>query len=364
MIRRLAKNAAAIGLRAFRGPEASPLLVLCYHRVVEDVAPHAESSAPAMLVSARMLERQLDWIGRSHRFVQLAELAVRHADAAPAGQPLAAVTFDDGYADFHDVAWPLLQRKGIPAAVFVITDLVGTARIPAHDRLYVLIRRLDRRAGRAALLARLAALAVPPEVLFRHGGGRGSCALLVEHLLLALPIGDVEELIGALGEQDPHAAAAPRRAALDWAMLSTLVRAGVTVGSHTRRHALLCNESPADVVEELVVSKRTLERRLGVEVRHISYPAGQFSDFSLGAAAAAGYRYGYTTCGHRSPEHPLLTIPRRTLWENSCAGLRAFSPAIAACQVAGAFDRLHPCRADHAARRSPPPSAARQMRAS
>src|SRR5438477_279294 len=32
------------------------------------------------------------------------------------------ITFDDGYQDFADEAFPLLERHGFPATVFVVTD--------------------------------------------------------------------------------------------------------------------------------------------------------------------------------------------------------------------------------------------------
>ena len=48
-------------------------LVLGYHRVVEDCGPRSDS-APAMFVSARTLERQLEWVGRRFQFVSLDEL--------------------------------------------------------------------------------------------------------------------------------------------------------------------------------------------------------------------------------------------------------------------------------------------------
>jgi len=35
------------------------------------------------------------------------------------------ITFDDGYADFAEHAWPLLRRYGFSALVFVVTDRVG-----------------------------------------------------------------------------------------------------------------------------------------------------------------------------------------------------------------------------------------------
>src|SRR6478752_443816 len=104
-------------------------LVLGYHRVVENFASSAETSIPSLLVSRQMLERHLDWIGKRYRFVDLNELGARLESGDIEDKPIAAVTFDDGYSDFYDQARPLLQKKGIPAAVFVVTGLVGTKNV-------------------------------------------------------------------------------------------------------------------------------------------------------------------------------------------------------------------------------------------
>src|SRR6267154_5568633 len=96
-----------------------------YHRVVEDVAAERFAATPAMAVSVAMFERQLDWIGKRRRFVSLDELGARIESGDPWNEPVATVTFDDGYANVLHHALPVLQRKGIPAAVFVITDWVG-----------------------------------------------------------------------------------------------------------------------------------------------------------------------------------------------------------------------------------------------
>ena len=37
-----------------------------------------------------------------------------------------AITFDDGFANLRDQAWPLLREHDWPATVFVVSDLAGT----------------------------------------------------------------------------------------------------------------------------------------------------------------------------------------------------------------------------------------------
>ena len=134
MIRELAKTATCHALAFARLEawlEARVPVVIGYHQVTADAAP--ASVMPGLAISAAMLARHLDWIGRRCRFAPLDEVAEAFASGRR-DEPLCAVTFDDGYAGVHRHALPVLRAKGIPAAVFVVTALPGTPLL--HDRLY------------------------------------------------------------------------------------------------------------------------------------------------------------------------------------------------------------------------------------
>lgn len=330
-------------------PQLSGALVLGYHQVVPDSTAGA-GCIPAMLVTTTTLERQLDAVGRRFRFVSLDELGAHLESGRPSDRPLAAVTFDDGYRDVYEHAFPLLRRKGIPAAVFVVTGLLGSARLQTHDRLYLALTRLLGRVDGAALLGqRLAGLGLQPPALRRIAAGDGPDAFAVMRALLdALAACDLERVLQALAAEDPSDADLLALRPLNWEMVVEMHRAGFTIGSHTCRHALLTHEGPDRVREEVSASRQELEARLGAPVRHFAYPDGRFSPAVVDAVASAGYRFAYTTCGHRDPRRPLLTVPRRLLWENSWrdAGGR-FSPAIMRCEVQGLFDLFGRCRQDH-----------------
>lgn len=319
MIRTRIKTVAAsllcrTGLDRVMGSRRTPLIV-GYHRVVEDFASSAETSIPSLLVSRGMLERHLDWIGRRYRFVDLDELGALLESGRHMDRPVAAITFDDGYRDFHDLALPVLQKKGVPAALFVCTDLVGTTRAQIHDKLYLLLGR-------------------------RYEAMRA--------LLETVPFSGLQEAIRALESEyfiPDHAFSR----SVTWEELDRIRRAGIVVGSHTRTHIVMTNETRERVIDEAAESRRELERRLGAEVRHFAYPSGVYNTAAVSAVAAAGYRFGYTTCTHRSAGHPLLTVPRTLWWEGS--GLdsnRTLSEAIMSCQVNGVFRRVGGCRQDHA----------------
>ncbi len=326
-------------------------LVVGYHRVVDKFARKAESSIPAMLISLKMLERHLDWIGRRFRFVSLDELGPRLEAGKKFARPVAAVTFDDGYGDVYHHAFPLLKRKGIPAAVFVVTDFIGTARVQLHDRLYLLLARafstwLSQPRDLSRFLLGIGIWLPEIERMGRVGFGPFAA---MRALLEALPQGEIERIIEALEARvELRESELEEMRPLTWEMLAEMQRAGITIGSHTRTHALLTNESHRKIIEEAEGSRRQLEARLGIGISHFAYPDGKFNSASVAALAASGYRFGYTTCQHRDPNYPLLTIPRKLLWEKSCLdALGRFSSAIMSCSLNGVFDLAGGCGQDH-----------------
>jgi peptidoglycan/xylan/chitin deacetylase (PgdA/CDA1 family) len=306
-------------------------LVLGYHRVVERFEWEAPLTLPASLVSRKMLERHLDFIGRDREFVSLDELGERLAEGHRSRRPLAAVTFDDGYRDMYEHAFPILTRKGIPCAVFLVTELVGTNRLQTHDRLHSLLR-LALRAWKPPLPTlrdRLIAASLPeaPSLTLPAHPDPFFCT---RALLVGLSSRSLAELIRHLELEFGAECLIPDGfLPMTWEMVSELHGAGVTIGSHTQSHALLTNESSSRVHEEVIESRRTLERRLGAPILHFAYPDGRFNQTAIEAVRTAGYRFGYTTCRHRDPRHSLLTIPRRVLWEHSAVDTRGrFAPEL------------------------------------
>jgi len=88
--------------------------LLMYHHITDNLNG---SSLAKLRVAPRRFARQLDWL-LDHGY-QAATLS--HAlSPDPPVKPV-AITFDDGYADFYDQAWPLLQERSMAATVFLVT---------------------------------------------------------------------------------------------------------------------------------------------------------------------------------------------------------------------------------------------------
>ncbi|MGH9869401.1 MAG: polysaccharide deacetylase family protein [Candidatus Polarisedimenticolia bacterium] len=359
MIRRMLKGTVAAALSHSGGHRlmgrlagaSNPTLVLGYHRVVEDFPTASRHAIPSLLVSRDMLERHLTWVARDHRFVTLDEAARALCGRTHPKQPLAAVTFDDGYADVHDHALPLLTRMGIPATMFVATDLVGTNRPLVHDRIYALLKRALNDPTRTTrdVLRQVSQRMGFPSLQAAHGILSGDPLLATRAVLTSMPLGGIGHLARALEEEMGPADLGPDPPSpLSWEMIEALRAGGFTIGSHTRSHPFLTNETPARVVEEVRGSRARLQSHLRSAVKHFAYPDGRFDRTIVDAVFTAGYAHAWTVCHHRDELLPHLSLPRRLLWENACLGTSGrFSPSVMACCAAGAFDLLAPCRVQH-----------------
>lgn len=358
-LRTMIKTALAAGLRwtgannvieTINATKHIPL-VIGYHSVVEDIRSHQGRAILPNLVSCRMLERQLDWLGQHFRFLTLDELGERLDNGDPFNEPLAAITFDDGYAGVYHHALPLLQRKGIPAGIFVVTETLGRRHLQIYDKLFLLLVR------------------VLPKI--RYSPERFT-SLCESHAVYLSRRGELKDVI-----RDPYAAMRmmfttltqrqlrraiealetvaqvrdedfPTLHSLTWDMVRALDRAGMIIGSHTQTHALLTLENPKRMANQIVGSLFTLQEKLGKPVAHFAYPDGRFNPTVVSCVAEAGYRFGYTTCLHRDVRYPSLTIPRKVMWENSSLDpFDGFSNILMHCHAHRIFDLFHRCHQDH-----------------
>jgi peptidoglycan/xylan/chitin deacetylase (PgdA/CDA1 family) len=341
-------HARSLYLSAARAKAQRRPLILGYHRVVEDFAASAGAENPGMLTSRAMFEGHIDWLGRHFRFVSLDEIGEHVETGEPFAEPVAAITFDDGYRDVYENALPILTRKGIPAAMFIVTDLAGGLGWQCHDKLYHLVHKgfATWDDPRRELMGLLTDLNIPADLLGTRAATKNSL-MAVSALLPALPQADVNRVIDGLEAAIGNGTGAIPLT-LTWPMIARMRRAGFTIGSHTRSHASLPAESEERIADELEGSKRELETRLGESIKHFAYPGGHFTPPVVEAIARAGYRFAYTACPHHHPRHPSLTIERLLLWEGSSIDADGrLAPTLLNCQVHDLWPPARTCARTH-----------------
>jgi peptidoglycan/xylan/chitin deacetylase (PgdA/CDA1 family) len=110
------RSAYKRGLAAVGGPgRARGATVLIYHRVGGGTSDERD-------VSLSDFVRQLDVLEGAD--VVTLDDALRRA-ASGDDRPCTVLTFDDGFVDVHDAAWPLLTERRMPFLVYLSTAYVG-----------------------------------------------------------------------------------------------------------------------------------------------------------------------------------------------------------------------------------------------
>lgn len=266
-----------------RGQE---LRVLLYHRIEDPAARRPDLAPDPVSASPALFERQLRYLTRWYCPVAadelMAALAGRHRLPARA----VLVTFDDGYRDFAELAWPLLKQYRVPAILFVPTAYVDdAARIFWWDALWQLVSRTARQDLRLPDGATLS-LARAEE--------RVAASRSVAEWLKSFQPAARRALLDALGEQlgvRPE----PTRAVLDWGALRRLAADGVTIAPHSRTHELLDQVHGPELRTEIEGSRADLVRGLGACPPLFAYPNGNYSREAVQILRLGAFQAAFTT---------------------------------------------------------------------
>ncbi|MEJ0084615.1 MAG: polysaccharide deacetylase family protein [Pseudomonadota bacterium] len=277
------------GLRRLHDRGRTPALILAYHRIATVEDPQDYPLDLGLISATRdEFDGQMRALREFANPVSLDTIAdaVTHHRTLP--ERAVAVTFDDGFRDTFEVAFPVLERHGIPATVFVSTDLVESGEpfwfeITAHLMLRVAPRAVvfDEcpeglpAAGDPA--ARRAAIATLHRILKTCANTRRR--VLVEEWrarFASLLDADAVELSRPVTKQQ----------------ILAMSHAGVAFGSHTVSHPNLALASDDVIERELSGSKSYLEDLLARPVRALAYPFGTPDTYDarvLKSARACGY---------------------------------------------------------------------------
>ncbi len=321
-IKRSIKSAAAIAKAGLRLCPARPssVNIFAYHRVVADIAKAELDAIYGIVISTTTFRRHCELMRPTYDVVSLTEAADFLAGKRNSERPIAAITFDDGYRDFYDEAFPVLHDLGLKATVFLPTAYIGQEKVLAHDRIYWLVK---------TMLEKSVPVADP---LRQSGVFDKTVAMLpkLDHLLkltdllVYLPNAQRERVIyemeRKLGEKfEPYPA---EYTLLDWNMVGEMAGKGIDFGSHTENHVVLPLEDKSVMQSEIGASKTEIDRQLGKKALAFAYPNGEYSAEIKAMTAAAGYTIAVTT--ETRLNHPgadLLSLGRTSLCEESTRGL-------------------------------------------
>ncbi len=288
----------------------SRLSIVIFHRVL---------ATPDLLFpddpDVRRFDEICAWLAAWYRVLPLDEAVERLAQNSLPQRAL-AITFDDGYADNHDLAMPILQSHGLCATFFIATGFLNGGRM-WNDTVIEAVRKtsqssLDLTGLRLPGFERIELPTTPQR--------RAAIHRLLDAVKY-LPHAERLRMSECIAER---AHVTPRS---DLMMTADQVRglasAGMQIGAHTVSHPIMAALDDAAAERELAQSKCELESLLGRPVKLFAYPNGKPGRDYRQRDVALVQRLGFKAAVSTAPgaacraNDRLFELPRFTPWDQS-----------------------------------------------
>ncbi|MFK7924893.1 MAG: polysaccharide deacetylase family protein [Bacteroidia bacterium] len=312
LISKLAPVLAATGLptllRPFFGGEGH---ILTFHRVIPDTESIRIHNHESLEVSPTHLEEVIQFFAaRNYQFYSLDQVA-EALEKGDFSQKFVCFTFDDGYQDVYQYAYPVFQKYDVPFAVYISTNFPDQTAILWWYMLeeFLIESSAISFTWEGKDYAFSAATTAEKEAAF------GSLRTLI---LQESTQAKLLELLGVLFEERFDSLLENANSmAMSWDEIIELSQDPiVTIGAHTKNHLTLSQISETLLAQEVAGSKTQIESYIETKVDHFAYPFGKRTEASLRefqSVKTAGFRTATTTrIGNIFPGHKahLEALPR------------------------------------------------------
>jgi CelD/BcsL family acetyltransferase involved in cellulose biosynthesis/peptidoglycan/xylan/chitin deacetylase (PgdA/CDA1 family) len=235
--------------------------IFYYHRVNNDNDPFFVATP------TEVFEAQMRYLARHYRVLSMAGIN-RHLERADSTETVVGVTFDDGYRDNYEYAFPILKRYGIPATIFLTTGSLDSREPLWFEQLAEAIKKTPREYLDLEF-------DIPRRFWLRSDAERLASNDRLFRILRLLGDNDrrarLDEILGHLGVPKE---CERREKMLTWDQVRVMKAGRIDFGGHTVTHPFLSKLTPGNASWEVSECKRRIENETQSEVEFFAYPNG------------------------------------------------------------------------------------------
>jgi peptidoglycan/xylan/chitin deacetylase (PgdA/CDA1 family) len=285
------------GLSQFR--HQGRAIVLTYHRVVSHEVAERQHIQPGMYMLEESFAAHIAYLRGRFTILSLDELLdLWRTNQFKRDRSYCVITFDDGWRDNYQFAFPILRRYAVPATIFLATDFIGTTRWFWPDRMMLVLERARAQASDPTTRDQVSAM-LDDTVGVRQSTDEGGFTFAksgmpidsgaIIELCKKKELDEIEDLIDRLGRV-LCLAGPSERVLLDWTEVSEMAAQGVSFGSHSCSHRILTNIPLPEVSRELIESRNTMLQHGVTPSSAFCYPNGNFNPGIQELVRESGYR--------------------------------------------------------------------------
>lgn len=240
-------------------------------------------------ISSDELEKQIVYLKKRFNMLPLSRLRSMLKQCEKIPENSIALTVDDGYQDFYNVAYPILKKHRIPATLYVTTGFINKELWLWPDQISWLLDNVSE-VNTVIQLGR-----DKPDLENKKKGSNVIKIDVVDDSNRHKIWSQVVAYLLSLGDQSKHEwiacfaeqlgkrlpVHAPNDyAACTWAQLEEMQANGIEIGGHTHTHPSLGQVSDKQLLNEISLCKMLLDKKLGNRDRDFCFPNGQPSDYN------------------------------------------------------------------------------------
>lgn len=278
-------------------PRWDGFLILNYHRIGN--AAESPFARDIFGATAEHFDRQIAFLKSAFDVISPGDISAmrRRGD----GRAL-LITFDDGYRDNYELAFPVLARHGVPATFFLCTGFLDRGGLAWWDEIAWMIRNA-------------ASDEIPVNAWFdqrlplRDAAEREAAIQAVLKLHQQLPSERTHAFLTSLGQSTGTGRCNDNVENLwmTWDMAREMRDAGMTIGAHTDTHPVLARLPVPEQEREIVTSRDRIAAELGEAPKAFAYPVGAHGSYdgsTKRVLQSAEFNYGFNFLGGRQPFAP------------------------------------------------------------
>jgi peptidoglycan/xylan/chitin deacetylase (PgdA/CDA1 family) len=220
--------------------------ILNYHRVLP--SNKIDNSLVNISVSTDNFTHQLNYLKKNFDIISLDDLLLHLKSKS--NEFKIAITFDDGYSDNLDYAYPILEKLKAPATIYIITKFINNKVIPWWIKLDHFIKNNSKIFGDKKKIFEF----YKNDILLRD-------QLTIDKKILSI--------IGKNNKTEYN------KIFLDQKKIQYLSKQKfITIGSHSHSHYNFSKLTEEQTFSEFKTSKSILEKIIKKKIIHFSYPYG------------------------------------------------------------------------------------------
>ncbi len=282
--------------------------ILILHRVIPASGKQRIHNHLSLEISPEHLENIFEYFKkRNYDFINLDMLPGWLEENRKTKRKFVIFTFDDGYKDNYTYAYPIFRKHNIPFTIYITCSFPNKKAIIWWYILEDLILKndkIDHTFSTGSVKARC-----------QNQRTKESTYIHIRGLIKQLPDENLEEeLIGFFGKYNFDIFERDDEMVLSWDDIAELAKDPiVTIGAHTLNHYNLRYLSEEHAINEMMGSKEMLESKISRDVKHFSYPFGEYSTREIDLARRCNFLTTTTTENanvfYEHVDH-MFTLPR------------------------------------------------------